>query len=172
MNSIHSMLPHLNLYKIVTVIFILVLAEKSTAQDAFSSIDQRQDTPRFDVRTRSKLEERPVLLSDFHQPNGEFNKHTGIDRTKSMVRMLEKYPELRSTALKEYFRLMLLMKTDLNFSQRLYLNYKRTSTLENDLRMKMRRYGVPCDPLRPTAYQIGYTVYIGDIISWPARIWR
>jgi hypothetical protein len=134
-----------------------------------SSIDQRQDTSRFDERTHSKLEERSVPPSVFYRPNGEFNKHIENARSNSMVLILEKYPELRSTALKDFIYLQLSNKTDISFTQRLCMYFKRTPTLENDLRLKMRRYGVPYDPLRPTAYKIGYTFYIRDIVSWLAN---
>jgi hypothetical protein len=69
----------------------------------------------------------------------------------SITQVLEKHPELRDAVLEEYIHLQLAneVKTDNNLKKTLRLYLIGQPTLGDDLKRKMRLYGLPYDPLRP-----------------------
>jgi hypothetical protein len=170
MSSIHPISPHLCFYQIFFILFIIIKTETSPAQMPHSSGNPKQDTSRIDRGSHHMLEEQLVLPSFSLQINNGFNKNSNLKGSMSIVLILENYTELRNAGLKEYIRQQLSNETDINVARKLNINLVGNPILENELRRKLQRYGVPYDPLRPTVWQIGYTFYFKDVISCLEKI--
>jgi hypothetical protein len=173
MNSIHSVIQHVILYHItIFIFFVMIGIGKCLAQTSHSPDMLRQDTSRSNMRTYHGLNDQLLLpplfirLIDLRQKSNDF---TGL---RSILQILTKHPELRDVALKEYIHLNLSNNIDINFAQSLSIYLVGNPILENDLKRNMQRFGVPYDPIRPKIYQIGYTVYLKNVISWIEKILR
>ena len=146
--------------------------EKSFAQDSLSLDSPNQDTSKFVIGMHRFLKTQPPVASLFFPARNFLQQNTdGLDIAR-ITQLLAAHPELRNAALKEYIRLNLSNTIGNNFTQSLNIYLLGNPILENNLTMNLRRYGVPNNPLRPTAYQIGCTFYLRDVISWIENVWK
>jgi hypothetical protein len=173
MISTHSVSHYSNYYHTgIVLVAILMGIEKSLAQDSLSLATPNQDTSKTIIGTHRFLRARSSAASLFFPAGNFLQQHTdGFDIVR-ITRLLAAHPELRNASLQEQLRLKLSNTIDNNFTQSLNIYLLRNPILENKLTMNMRGYGVPYDPLRPTAYQIGWTFYLNDVISWMKNGWK
>jgi hypothetical protein len=173
MNSTHSVFRYSNYYRTgIVLVAILMGIEKSLAQDSLSLAYPNQDTSKSVTGTHRFLRAQSPVASLLFPARNFLQQNTDGLAIARITQLLAAHPELRNAALQEQLRLKLSNTIDNNFTQSLNIYLLGNPILENKLTMNMRRYGVPYDPLRPTAYQIGYTFYLNDVISWMENGWK
>jgi hypothetical protein len=165
MNAIHPIVRSLRFYEIVPIL-IIIGCEQCFTQKSYSAIIPNRDTLRFDNGIHYSVEKRSSCQSVFGRTINDINKNNYLKDSMSPVLIMEICPELRNAMLREYIRQPLSGNADNNITWKLRIYLVGNPKLENELRRKVQRFGVPYDPLRPTAWQIGYTFYVHDIIGW------
>jgi hypothetical protein len=167
MNSIHSIFQHFHFYQTNPFLFIIMVGiDTCLAQGPHSLPRLQQDTSRTDLGTQLFLKAQPPLTALPISQSTLFHQNNNFLDSTYITHLLAKHPEVREVVLKEYIRLNLSNKTDMNLTQSLSMYLVGNPILENDLKLKIQRYGVPYDPLRLKAWQIGYTFYMNEVISW------
>ena len=167
MNKIHSVFHYSNYCQTGIVLVAIFLGiEKSLSQDSLSLSYSNLDTSKTAIGTHRFLKSLSPAASLLFPAGNFLQQNTdGLDIV-CVTQLLAAHPELRNAALQEQLHLKRSNMTGNNFTQSLNIYLLGNPILENDLKQKMQRYGVPYDPLRPTVWQIGYTFYLNEVISW------
>jgi hypothetical protein len=137
--------PHF--FQIIIIFYIMVCNEISLAQNSPSMIDTLQGSSRTGMRSDPFHDEQPPapwFFLPFSDP-----LHSNFTGSASVRKIMEKYPYLRDAVMKEYLRLSLNKKTDINVTQRLQLYFLEEPYFIDEFRRNILLYGVPYNPLRP-----------------------